>query len=128
MQLKAVVILSFGTAIGVTLVIFACALPQYDTYWPIFVLFFYIFSLIPSLIIKQSIRDQQFLIRPPFLDASIFVTMGFLVSSFGLPILLKRLDAIKDGALILTIAGDVTFFLSMFGYFAFVDPDADALF
>ncbi|XP_031636944.1 leptin receptor gene-related protein-like [Contarinia nasturtii] len=104
-----------------TLVILACALPPYNLWWPSFVILFYIFSVIPTLIIKRSMQSALF--GPSYVDLSIFLTMGFIVSSFGLPIVLVRCGIILLGASVLTICGNIVVYLTIFGYFLFLDPD-----
>lgn len=61
-------------------------------WWPCFVILFYIFSVIPTLIIKRSMQSALF--GPSYFDLSIFLTMGFIVCSFGLPIVLARAEVV----------------------------------
>lgn len=115
-------------------------------WWPCFVILFYVLSVIPTLCIKRWMQTAMF--GPSYFDLSIFLTMGFVVSSFGLPIVLARAGVvciklvraadklqcfsvfhfackfqIKITASILTILGNVVVYLTIFGYFVFLDPD-----
>lgn len=119
--------LALAGSIGITLIILACALPQYkyvyacttgnkcffytfisfekfipfvkfnfmdfSLWWPSFVILLYIFSVIPTLIIKRSMQSALF--GPSYIDLSIFLTMGFIISSFGLPIVLERAGVVS---------------------------------
>lgn len=115
--------LAFSGAIGVTLLFLACALPQYNLWWPIFVLFFYILAPIPTMLVKKS--DSGNFDKPTGADMSIFLTMAFVVSSFGLPTVLLRTNTIQTGAFLLTISGNILVFLTFLGYFVFADAEDD---
>lgn len=65
----------------------------FSLWWPSFVILFYIFSVVPTLIIKRSMPSTLF--GPSYVDLSIFLTMGFIVSSFGLPIVLERTEIVS---------------------------------
>lgn len=101
-----------------TFVILGCALPQYNVWWPFFVVFFYALSPIPTRIAKHS---EQ------YTDLAIFFTMGFVVSSFGLPIVLARSPigdpVIQWGACYLILAGNVIVYLTEFGFLMTVEHD-----
>lgn len=60
----------------------------HSLWWPCFVILFYVLSVIPTLCIKRWMQTAMF--GPSYFDLSIFLTMGFVVSSFGLPIVLAR--------------------------------------
>lgn len=62
-------------------------------WWPSFVILFHVFSVIPTLIIKRSMQSALF--GPSYVDLSIFLTMGFIISSFGLPIVLERTGVVS---------------------------------
>lgn len=164
--------LAFAGSIGMTLVILACALPQYKyvqetlpiqtvsnvvlfqmififcrLWWPCFVIIFYILSVIPTLLAKRSMQSSLSGTTPCF-EFAIFLTMGFVVCSFALPIVLNRADVvilpvdfepeckftiffffsfqIKFGACILTLCGNVVVYVTILGYFLFLDPDENA--
>lgn len=127
--IKALVALAFAGSIGMTFVILACALPQYDVWWPFFVVLLYLLAPVPTLVARRYAEDSGGS-GGPCLEFSIFVTMGFIVSAFALPIVLARSPfgnpVIQWGACYLTLAGNVVVFLTLLGFFlTFDQEDAD---
>lgn len=127
--IKALVALAFAGSIGMTFVILACALPQYAVWWPFFVVLLYLLAPVPTLIARRYAEDSGGS-GGPCLEFSIFITMGFIVSAFALPIVLARSPAehpvIQMGACYLTLAGNVVVFLTLLGFFlTFDQEDAD---
>lgn len=61
------------------------------------------------------------------LETAIFITMGLVVSSFALPIVLARspreTPTIKWGACYLTLAGNVVVYLTLLGFFLTFDQE-----
>lgn len=106
-----------------TLVILACALPQYGMWWPFFVVLFYILAPIPTLIARRySIHQES---SNACLENAIFITMGIIVSSFALPIVLARSHTILWGACNLTLAGNVVVYITLIGFFISFDQEDD---
>ncbi|XP_059484520.1 leptin receptor gene-related protein [Neocloeon triangulifer] len=107
-----------------TLVILGCALPQYSNWWPLFVLLFYCLSPIPTLIARRYNDSGS---NNSCLESSIFITMGFVVSAFALPIVLARSPdgdpTIQWGACYLVLAGNVVVYLTMLGFFITFDNE-----
>ncbi|PNI67995.1 LEPROTL1 isoform 8, partial [Pan troglodytes] len=66
-----------------------CALPIYNKYWPLFVLFFYILSPIPYCIARRLVDDTDAMSNA-CKELAIFLTTGIVVSAFGLPIVFAR--------------------------------------
>nr|KAF6460470.1 leptin receptor overlapping transcript like 1 [Molossus molossus] len=66
-----------------------CALPIYNQYWPLFVLFFYILSPIPYCIARRLVDDTDAMSNA-CKELAIFLTTGIVVSAFGLPIVFAR--------------------------------------
>lgn len=58
-------------------------------WWPFFVVLFYILAPIPTIIARRY-TDDSGSNSNPCLELAIFITMGFVVSSFALPIVLAR--------------------------------------
>lgn len=115
--------LAFAGSIGMTFVILACALPSYALWWPFFVVLFYILAPIPTLIAKRySIHQES---SNACLENAIFITMGIIVSSFALPIVLARCDVIKWGACYLTLSGNVVVYITLIGFFISFDQEDD---
>ena len=124
--IKALVLLAFGGSIGMTFVILGCALPAYKVWWPLFVILFYILAPIPTIIARRYTND--FDNNPnPCLEFAIFITTGFVVSSFALPIVLARSPVndpvIQWGACYLTLSGNIIMYLTLVGLFATFDQD-----
>ncbi|KAJ2948519.1 hypothetical protein O0L34_g7770 [Tuta absoluta] len=105
-----------------TFVILACALPNYNVWWPFFVVLFYILSPIPTMIARRH-SDVTGGSSSPCMEAAIFITMGFIISCFALPIVLYRASIIASGACYLTLAGNVIVYLTILGFFTIFDMD-----
>ncbi|KAK3908666.1 Leptin receptor overlapping transcript-like 1 [Frankliniella fusca] len=109
-----------------TFVILACALPEYDVWWPFFVVLLYLLAPVPTLVARRYSEDSG---GPggPCLELSIFITMGFIVSAFALPIVLARSPVgnpvIQWGACYLTLAGNVVVFQTLLGFFLTFDQE-----
>ncbi|XP_011299901.1 leptin receptor overlapping transcript-like 1 isoform X1 [Fopius arisanus] len=120
------VTLAFAGSIGMTFVILGCALPTYASWWPLFVILFYVLAPIPTLIARRYTEDSGSNSNP-CLELAIFITMGIVVSSFALPIVLARAPAdegtIKPGACYLTLAGNVVVYSTLVGFFMTFDQD-----
>lgn len=117
--------MAFAGSIGMTFVILGCALPAYKVWWPFFVVLFYILAPIPTTIVRRYSYDSGN--ANPCLELAIFITMGFVVSSFALPIILARSPAdnpvIQWGACYLTLAGNIVVYLTLIGFFVTFDQD-----
>ncbi|XP_041335928.1 leptin receptor overlapping transcript-like 1 isoform X2 [Pyrgilauda ruficollis] len=92
--IKALISLSFGGAVGLMFLMLGCALPQYNQYWPLFVLFFYILSPIPYCIARRLVDDTD-ATSNACKELAIFLTTGIVVSAFGLPIVFARAELNK---------------------------------
>uniref|UniRef100_G1L3V1 Leptin receptor overlapping transcript-like 1 n=1 Tax=Ailuropoda melanoleuca TaxID=9646 RepID=G1L3V1_AILME len=93
--IKALISLSFGGAIGLMFLMLGCALPIYNQYWPLFVLFFYILSPIPYCIARRLVDDTDAMSNA-CKELAIFLTTGIVVSAFGLPIVFARAHLCPD--------------------------------
>ncbi|XP_043861069.1 leptin receptor gene-related protein isoform X4 [Dromiciops gliroides] len=92
--IKALVLLSFSGAIGLTFLMLGCALEDYGVYWPLFVLMFHVISPIPHFIAKR-ITDDSDASSSACQELAYFLTTGIVVSAFGLPIILARVSVVK---------------------------------
>ncbi|KAJ8978598.1 hypothetical protein NQ317_006886 [Molorchus minor] len=104
-----------------TLVILACALPDYGKWWPFFVVLFYLLVPIPTLMARRYSDPSAS--SNSCMEAAIFITVGLIVSSFGLPIVLARVDTINVGACYLSLAGNVVVYATLLGFFLTFDQD-----
>ncbi|XP_012879590.1 PREDICTED: leptin receptor overlapping transcript-like 1 [Dipodomys ordii] len=108
--------LSFGGAIGLMFLMLGCALPIYNKYWPLFVLFFYILSPTPYCIARRLVDDTDAMSNA-CKELAIFLTTGIVVSAFGLPIILARAELIAWGACALVLTGNTVIFATILGFF-----------
>uniref|UniRef100_A0A8B9CLE7 Leptin receptor gene-related protein n=1 Tax=Anser brachyrhynchus TaxID=132585 RepID=A0A8B9CLE7_9AVES len=90
--IKALVGLSFSGAIGLTFLMLGCALEYYGVYWPMFVLIFYFICPIPHFIAKR-VSDDSDAASSACRELAYFFTTGIVVSAFGFPIILARVEA-----------------------------------
>jgi len=84
---KALVALAFTGSIGLLFLFLACALPQFNNWYPFTVVIFYLLSPIPTLIAKRHSEDSS---SNPCRELAWFLTTGIVVSAFALPIVLAR--------------------------------------
>ncbi|TNN09072.1 Leptin receptor gene-related protein, partial [Schistosoma japonicum] len=78
---KTVIFVSLAASISFTFLLLACALPQYNVWWPLFMLIFYIIAPVPLLLAKncQNSSSSE--------DLSVFLTTVIVTSAYALPIL-----------------------------------------
>ncbi|XP_072192895.1 leptin receptor overlapping transcript-like 1 [Excalfactoria chinensis] len=114
--IKALISLSFGGAVGLMFLMLGCALPQYNQYWPLFVLFFYILSPIPYCIARRLVDDTD-ATSNACKELAVFLTTGIVVSAFGLPIVFARAELIYWGACALVLTGNTVIFATILGFF-----------
>ncbi|KFZ54714.1 Leptin receptor gene-related protein, partial [Podiceps cristatus] len=99
-----------------TFLMLGCALEYYGVYWPLFVLIFYFICPIPHFIAKR-VSDDSDAASSACRELAYFFTTGIVVSAFGFPIILARVEAIKWGACGLVLAGNAVIFLTILGFF-----------
>ncbi|XP_042233631.1 leptin receptor gene-related protein-like isoform X2 [Homarus americanus] len=125
MNMKALVTLAFSASIGLMFLILACALPEFNNWWPFFVLMFYVLAPVPIIIARRLSEDTGG--SNPCREMAYFVTAVLVVSAFGLPIVLARSPVsqpvIQWGACGLVLAGNVVSFLTIWGFFIMADSD-----
>ncbi|XP_015428703.1 PREDICTED: leptin receptor gene-related protein [Dufourea novaeangliae] len=119
---------AFAGSIGITCVLLGCTIPANKVWWPFFVVLFYALSPIPTGLAVWYTNDYGSN-RNPCLELAVFITMGFIVSSFGLPIVLARSPAsdpvIEWVACYLTLTGNVIVYLTLL-YFMTSDQEEHA--
>merc|ERR1711892_1203082 len=85
--IKSLVALAFSGSIGLLFLFLACALPQFNNWYPFTVVIFYLLSPIPTLIAKRHSEDSA---SNPCRELAWFLTTGIMISAFALPIVLAR--------------------------------------
>merc|ERR1711931_147136 len=85
--IKSLVALAFSGSIGLLFLFLACALPQFNNWYPFTVVIFYLLSPIPTLIAKRHSEDSS---SNPCRELAWFLTTGIVISAFALPIVLAR--------------------------------------
>merc|ERR1712061_445221 len=84
---KALVALAFSGSIGLLFLFLACALPQFNNWYPFTVIIFYLLSPIPSMLARRHSDDSA---SNPCRELAYFLTTGIVISAFALPIVLSR--------------------------------------
>jgi len=87
-SIKALVALAFSGSIGLLFLFLACALPQFNNWYPFTVIVFYLLSPIPTLISRRYSNDGDS--SNPCKEFAWFITTGIVVSAFALPIVFTR--------------------------------------
>lgn len=123
--IKAIIALSFSGAIGILFVVLGCALKEYGIWWPMFVLFFYAFAPVPTIIARRFSDDFSSNASNVIKETAMFFTAGNVVSAFGLPIVLARCNIIKWGAMALVLSGNVFIFFTILAYFLIFSAEDD---
>lgn len=119
----ALIALAFSAAIGITFLVLGCAL--FQNWWPMFVLFFYFLSPVPT-VIARRLSGSLDSSSSALIELCIFLTVGIVISAIGLPVVLARTSVIQWGACGLVLAGNVVVFLTILGYFfVFGNEDLD---
>jgi len=135
---KALVALAFTGSIGLFFLFLACALPQFNNWYPFTVVIFYLLSPIPSLIAKRYTEASGE--NGQCRELAWFLTTGIVVSAFALPIVLTRAPSktplhpnstdpvefekiISGGACGLVVTANAVIFLTIFGFFLAFDND-----
>jgi len=125
--IKTLVGLSFAAAMGLMFLFLGCALPGYEKWWPLFILFFYVLSPIPY-IMSRRYADSYNLDSSSnaCAETSIFVTCILVISAFGLPVVLAHTQAIAWGACALVFTGNLIMFATIgVAFFLFTRDDFD---
>ncbi|KAL7675999.1 hypothetical protein ACOME3_002258 [Neoechinorhynchus agilis] len=104
-QTRSLVLLALLSAAGLSLLVFSCALANYN-WWPSLVVIFYVAAPIP-ICIAHRIQDQEFSNTRDFM---IFSSSALVTSSFALPVVLARAEVIKVGSMVLSIIANIVIF------------------
>merc|ERR1712106_580063 len=132
--IKSLVALAFSGSIGLLFLFLACALPQFNNWYPFTVVIFYLLSPIPTLIAKRHSEDSA---SNPCRELAWFLTTGIVISAFALPIVLARAPvtvvmpdptpgptelsttttATEGGACGMVVTANIVMFLTIMGFF-----------
>lgn len=63
---------------------------QFSNWWPLMVVLFYIFALVPTFMSRRYVQSSYLGGSNSCQEVSIFITMGFVISAFALPLVLAR--------------------------------------
>jgi len=121
--IKSLVGLAFSGSIGLLFLFLACALPEFNVWWPLFVLIFYFLAPIPSLMSRRFSEDGIGGASSAWKELCYFFTTGIVLSAFALPIVLARVSAIHSGACALVITGNLIMFATIYGFFKAFDNE-----
>jgi len=97
---KALVALAFTGSIGLLFLFLACALPQFNNWYPFTVVVFYFLSPLPSLLARRHSDDAA---SNPCRELAYFLTTGIVLSAFALPIVLSRAPVTVGGNDVTTV-------------------------
>ncbi|VDQ05701.1 unnamed protein product [Trichobilharzia regenti] len=98
-------------SISFTFLLLACALPQYNVWWPLFMMIFYILSPIPLLVAKRYQESSS------LGDICTFLTTIIVMSAYALPIFSIpniNFSQIFWGACGLTLSANTLMFATIF--------------
>jgi len=120
-SLAKLVTLAFFGSVGMTLLVVGCA-TQDNNWYPFFVIIFYLLSPLPILISRRyNAAGLGGGASNACQELAIFVTIGIIISAFGLPIVLARhpheKPAITTPACLYAMGGNVIVFLTILGFF-----------
>lgn len=122
---RALIALAFSASLGITLLVLGCALPQFNNWWPMFVVIFYILSPLPITIARRYADSVE--ASSALIEFCLFMTAGIVISAYGLPVVLAHTplhaSVISWGACALVMAGNTVVFLTILGYFYVFNND-----
>nr|CAG4638176.1 EOG090X0J87 [Chydorus sphaericus] len=109
-----------------TFLVLACALPQYNNWWPFFMLAFYLLAPFPIVISRRCTGDASGG-TSPCREFAVFLTTIIIVSAFALPMVLARAPeaapVILWGSAGLVITANIIVFITILGFFVAFDND-----
>eukprot|EP00045_Choanoeca_perplexa_P020415 m.4305 g.4305 ORF g.4305 m.4305 type:complete len:130 (+) comp6845_c0_seq1:176-565(+) len=124
MGMTAICGLSFFFTMGMLMLVLACALPEYDNFYPMLVLLTYFFTPIPTVIARRSASGYSLDGGSDWVgDVALFFTSAFVVSGFGIPLVLLRANQIEYGAAGLVCGGNAVIYATIGAFFYLSNDD-----
>lgn len=130
--LRSLVFLAFTLALGILLLILACALDQ--NWWPMFLLFPYLLAPLPK-VIGRVVEERtgggfgggswDMGTGPSGMDWAYFFTSAFVVSGLGLISVLGHAEVVSTQATVLGVFSSICVFGSIFAYTHFFAAESD---
>ena len=114
--------LAFSSSIGLIFLILGCALPELNTFWPLFNLFFYFLAPLPILFARSVSSGEE---GSQVIDWCYFITTGIVISAFALPLVMLRVNVIKDLAFGLVTVGNIFIFITIWGFLTIFNDEDD---
>ena len=114
--MKTIIALAFFLASGILSVILSCAI--YGNWLPLLVVLTYLIAPIPNSVCKRLSRDSDLFQEEnsSIRETGYFITAFFVVSGFGLPLVLYHGNLIEFGAMCLSLGGGVMIYGTVVGY------------
>ncbi|XP_022658171.1 leptin receptor gene-related protein-like isoform X2 [Varroa destructor] len=126
----ALVALAFTGSVGMTMLILACALPEFGTWYPLINVIWYL-ATVPLLLIARNGRELMSSSNPRE-EVALFLTALVVISAFALPVTLARSRSAEGAVLVqwpacgLTLFANVIVYGTIFGFFiSFGSSDND---
>ncbi|KAK0395266.1 hypothetical protein QR680_001194 [Steinernema hermaphroditum] len=116
-----VVLLALAGVVGLTLLVLGCALSDFGSWWPMFVITFYILVPIPLMIARHYNEDMTG--TSACIEFALFATTGIVISAFALPLVLAHVSVINAGACVFTLLANIVLFGSIIGYFRYFNEE-----
>uniref|UniRef100_A0AC35TZB0 Leptin receptor gene-related protein n=1 Tax=Rhabditophanes sp. KR3021 TaxID=114890 RepID=A0AC35TZB0_9BILA len=114
-NLLAIAALAFAVVAGLTFLVLACALPSYGSWWPMFVMVFYVLSPIPISISKAFSHGMSS--NSALYELAVFLTTSIVLSAFALPLVFAHTEVIAVGSCVLTCLANIVIFGDIIYYF-----------
>eukprot|EP00041_Stephanoeca_diplocostata_P003852 m.38693 g.38693 ORF g.38693 m.38693 type:complete len:131 (-) comp14662_c0_seq1:65-457(-) len=115
-------LMALSFTIGMLMVVLGCALPQYDNWYPLFVIITYILTPIPACAMKSDDMLDGPSVRK---DVATFITTALVLSGYGIPWVLWHHQVIVAGAAWLVVSGNTVMFLTILAYFNIYEYEGD---
>jgi hypothetical protein len=112
-SMSLIVVLAFFLASGILSVILSCALD--NNYLTLISVLTYLLAAIPNQVC-QRLHARDMFQESKILELGYFFTSIFIVSGFGLPMVLNHSNLITNHAMYLSLSGGFLIYLTICGY------------